>query len=71
MPTTDLPEQTANYNLGHILKSLVYFDDAESGKEKLIMLKEVKWNKVKEFFKSWLIKRKSFFEFIVINSQNL
>lgn len=42
--------QKANYNLGHIVKSLVYFDDADSGNEKLVMLKDIDWQKVKQFF---------------------
>lgn len=42
--------QKANYNLGHIVKSLVYFDDADSGNEKLVMLEDIDWQKVKQFF---------------------
>ena len=41
--------QKAGYNLLHVLKSLIYFDDADKDPE-LIMIEEVKWQDVKSFF---------------------
>ena len=41
--------QKAGYNLLHVLKSLVYFDDADKDPE-LIMIEDVKWQDVKSFF---------------------
>ena len=40
-----------NYNLLHVKKSLVYFDDAE-GDPLPDMHVPIQWNEVKEFFKS-------------------
>ncbi|OGK51683.1 hypothetical protein A2966_05095 [Candidatus Roizmanbacteria bacterium RIFCSPLOWO2_01_FULL_41_22] len=53
-----------NYNLIHILKSLVYFEDAENDPEPQ-MIEKVNWQEVKQFFekeairlgKKFLIKR--------------
>jgi hypothetical protein len=39
----------STYNRYHILKSLIYFDDAENDKEPE-MLEEMKWKSVKQFF---------------------
>lgn len=39
----------AGYNLLHVLKSLVYFDDADKDPE-LLMIEDVKWQAVKDFF---------------------
>lgn len=41
--------QKAGYNLLHVLKSLVYFDDADKDPE-LMMIEDVKWPAVKNFF---------------------
>lgn len=41
--------QKAGYNLLHVLKSLVYFDDADKDPE-LMMIKDVKWQAAKNFF---------------------
>jgi len=41
--------QKAGYNLLHVLKSLVYFDDADKDPE-LMMIEDVKWQDVKSFF---------------------
>lgn len=40
----------ANYNLGHILKSLVYFEDANSVQDKLTLITDYDWDEVKSFF---------------------
>ncbi|MCX6731656.1 MAG: nucleotidyl transferase AbiEii/AbiGii toxin family protein [Candidatus Parcubacteria bacterium] len=40
-----------NYNLNHIQKGLIYFDDAEK-EESPIMIKPIDWKKIKEFFKT-------------------
>ena len=40
----------ANYNLGHILKSLVYFEDADLSHDKLILIQDYDWNEVQSFF---------------------
>lgn len=40
----------ANYNLGHILKSLVYFEDANSSQSKLTLIQDYNWDDVKSFF---------------------
>jgi len=44
-----------NYNMVHIKKSLLYFDDAERDSE-LNMLKSVKWEEVKDFFEKEVTK---------------
>jgi len=41
--------EVLNQNKAHILKSLIYFDDADKGPMPQ-MLKEVSWIKVKKFF---------------------
>ena len=46
-----------NYNLMHIKKSLVFFDDAES-ESMPKMLKQVEWEEVKKFFKEEIIRLK-------------
>ena len=46
-----------NYNLMHIKKSLVFFDDAES-ESMPKMLKQVEWEEVKNFFKEEIIRLK-------------
>lgn len=40
---------TENFNIYHVLKSLVYFEDAEKDPE-LNMLAQYSWEKVKIFF---------------------
>ncbi|MFW6159523.1 MAG: nucleotidyl transferase AbiEii/AbiGii toxin family protein [Acidobacteriota bacterium] len=48
-----------NYNLFHILKSLVYFEDAENEPE-LIMLRQFSWEHMKNFFIEQIKKFKNF-----------
>ncbi len=48
-----------NYNLFHILKSLVYFEDAEKEPE-LIMLRQFSWEHMKNFFIEQIKKFKNF-----------
>lgn len=45
--------QKAGYNLLHVLKSLVYFDDADKDPE-LMMIEDVKWPAAYMFMREWL-----------------
>ena len=47
--------QGVDYNLGHLLKSLTYFEDAEREGD-LVMLQELPWSKVKVFFEKEAVK---------------
>ncbi len=38
-------------NFYHVLKSLVYFEDAEEEPEPILLIKDLRWDSVKDFFK--------------------